>query len=91
MAGTKVSDLGNIAPGDDASAVFLINGGHEGIYTYNATITYVDDIGTHTKIRQQSLRVTRDIPTTIMYPVLLLIIAGGVIVILYWYRRQEKG
>jgi hypothetical protein len=91
MAGTKVSDLGKITPGDDASAVFLINGGREGIYTYNATITYVDDIGTHTKVRQHSLRVTRDIPTTIMYPVLLLIIIGGVLVFLYWYRRQEKG
>lgn len=91
IAGTMISDLGKIDPGDDASAIFLINGGREGVYTYNTTITYVDDIGTHTKVRQQSLRITRDVPTTIVYPVLLLILAGSVIGILYLLRKQKKG
>ena len=89
MTGTSQSDLGKIAPGDDTSAVFLMDGGHVGIYTYNATITYVDDTGTHTKVRQHSLRVSRDLPTTIMYPILLLIIVGGVLVFLYWHKATK--
>ncbi|MDO9324470.1 MAG: CARDB domain-containing protein, partial [Methanoregula sp.] len=90
MTGTRQSDLGKIAPGDAAAAVFLMNGGAEGAYTYNVTITYVDDIGTHTKVRQHSLRVTRDLPVTILYPVLLLILIGGALGILYWYRQRKN-
>ncbi len=55
--GQKEAFIGKIKPGNDAPAIFLLEGVKAGNYAYNLTITYTDDMGVHTMIRQMNLRV----------------------------------
>jgi hypothetical protein len=92
MTGTKQSFIGKIKPGNDAPAVFLIDGAKGGTYAYNVTIRYVDDLGTHTVIRQISLRIDPADPTG-GYILLLVIIGGGLLAYRFWYlpRKNDGG
>jgi hypothetical protein len=85
MRGTKRLSVGKITKGSDAPVVFLIDRVAEGSYVYNATITYTDDLGTHTEVRQMTLRVT---PDSSFWPKILalLIIILGIIGIVLVYR-----
>jgi hypothetical protein len=91
MTGTKQSFIGKIKPGNDAPAIFSLDGGSGGTYTYNASITYTDDLGTHTIVNPMSLRVVpRSYVGTIILG-LLVIIGGGFVLYRYWYLPKKNG
>jgi hypothetical protein len=91
MTGTRQSFIGKIKPGNDAPAIFMLDGGQGGTYEYNTSITYTDDLGTHTVIRPMSLRVVpQDYRGTIAL-VLVILIAGGFIAYRYWYLPRKNG
>jgi hypothetical protein len=88
MTGTKQSFIGKIKPGNDAPAVFMLDGGKDGTYPYNATITYTDDLGTHTVSTPMTLRV---VPGDSAAGILLLL---GIVVIVilawrFWYLPRK--
>jgi hypothetical protein len=91
MTGTKQSFIGKIKPGNDAPAIFMLDGGKGGTYDYNATITYTDDMGTHTVVRPMSLQVVPQDYTGTIIMVLLIVIAGGFVAYRYWYLPRKNG
>jgi len=91
--GTKEAFIGKIKPGDDAPALFLIEGMKGGTYPYNLSVTYTDDLGNHTFVRPMMLRVP---PSDNFGDVILGIIILGIIAFLayrYWYlpRKNSDG
>ncbi len=91
LTGTKQSFIGKIKPGNDAPAVFLLDGAKGGTYTYNATINYVADLGTHTEVRQLALRIDPVDQTGFSFILLIVIIAGGLLAYRFWYLPRKKG
>jgi hypothetical protein len=91
MTGTKQSFIGKIKPGNDAPAIFMMDGGSGGTYAYNATLTYVDDLGTHTEVREMSLRVIPQDNTGIIIVIVLVLIGGGFVAYRYWYLPRKNG
>jgi hypothetical protein len=91
MTGTKQSFIGKIKPGNDAPAIFMLDGGKGGTYDYNASITYTDDLGTHTVVSPLSLRVVPQDYTGTIIMVLLIVIVGGFIAYRYWYLPRKNG
>jgi hypothetical protein len=83
--GTKEAFIGKIKPGNDAPAIFLLEGLKGGNYPYNLTITYTDDMGVHTLTKPMNIRVTpADRTSTIILGLVILVILG-VIGYRYWY------
>ena len=91
MTGSKQSFIGKIKPGNDAPAIFMLDGGKGATYDYNASITYTDDLGTHTVVRPLSLHVVPQDYTGTIIIVLLIVIAGGFIAYRYWYLPRKNG
>jgi hypothetical protein len=91
MTGTKQSFIGKIKPGNDAPAVFMLDGARGGTYDYTTTITYVDDLGTHMVSREMSLRVAPEDYSGVIILVVLIILAGGFVAYRYWYLPQKNG
>jgi hypothetical protein len=89
--GTKEAFIGKIKPGNDAPAVFLLEGIKAGNYPYNLTISYTDDMGVHTQVRQMNLRVpAADQSGTIIIGLIILGILGFV-AYRYWYLPKRNG
>jgi hypothetical protein len=89
--GTKEAFIGKIKPGNDAPAVFLLEGLKGGNYPYTLDITYTDDMGIHTLTRQMNMRVTpADNSGTIIFVLVILVILG-VIGYRYWYLPRTNG
>jgi len=89
--GTKEAFIGKIKPGNDAPAVFLLEGIKSGNYPYNLTLSYTDDMGVHTQIRQMNLRVPApDQSGTIIIGLIILGILGFV-AYRYWYVPKRNG
>jgi hypothetical protein len=89
--GTKEAFIGKIKPGNDAPAIFLLEGLKGGNYPYNLTITYTDDMGVHTDTRQMNLRVTpADNSGSIIFMLLILAVIGFV-AYRYWYLPKKNG
>jgi len=89
--GTKEAFIGKIKPGNDAPAIFLLEGAKSGTHPYNLSITYTDDMGVHTQTRQMDLRVpVSDNSGSI---ILMLIILGilGFVAYRYWYLPKTHG
>jgi hypothetical protein len=91
MTGTLQSFIGKIKPGNDAPAIFMLDGGSGGTYSYNTSITYTDDLGTHTVVMPMSLRVVPKDYTGTIIVALLMVIAGGFISYRYWYLPRKNG
>jgi hypothetical protein len=91
MTGIKQSFIGKIKPGNDAPAVFMLDGGKGGTYTYNTSITYVDDLGTHTVSREMSLRVVPGDSSGGLIVMLLGIIGIGAVAYRFWYLPRKNG
>jgi hypothetical protein len=91
MTGTRQSFIGKIKPGNDAPAVFMLDGGSSGTYEYTTSITYTDDLGTHTVVSPMSLRVTPQDYTGAIVMVIIIILAGGFIAYRYWYIPRKNG
>jgi hypothetical protein len=91
MTGTKQSFIGKIKPGNDAPAVFMLDGGKEGTYGYNTTITYVDDLGSHTVTHAMSLRVDPGDSGGGVVLLLLVIIGIGAALYRFWFLPRKIG
>jgi hypothetical protein len=89
MTGTKQSFIGKIKPGNDAPAVFMLDGGKDGSYPYNVTITYTDDLGTHTASTAMTLRVVPGDSAGTILLVLLGILVIGVLAWRFWYLPKK--
>ncbi|MDD1685340.1 MAG: S-layer protein [Methanoregula sp.] len=89
--GTKEAFIGKIKPGNDAPAIFLLEGLKGGNYPYTLTITYTDDMGVHTLTRQMNMRVPpADNSGTIIFALVILVILGAV-GYRYWYLPRTNG
>jgi hypothetical protein len=89
--GTKEAFIGKIKPGNDAPAIFLLEGMKGGNYPYILNITYKDDMGIHTLARQMNLRVPpADNSGTLIFGLLILVILG-VVGYRYWYLPRING
>jgi hypothetical protein len=91
MTGTKEAFIGKIKPGNDAPAIFMLDGGEGGTYPYTVTITYTDDTGTHTVTRPLSLRISPADGSGILLPLGVLFLLGGFIGYRYWYLPRKNG
>jgi len=91
MTGTKQSFIGKIKPGNDAPAVFSLDGAKSGTYEYNTTITYVDDLGTHTVTNPMSLRVTPEDYSGAVILLIIIILVAGFVAYRYWYLPRRNG
>jgi len=89
--GTKEAFIGKIKPGNDAPAIFLLEGLKGGNYPYNLTITYTDDMGVHTYTRQMNLRVTPTDNSGSIILVLLVLAVIGILAYRYWYLPRKNG
>ncbi len=89
--GNKEAFIGKIKPGNDAPAVYLLEGAKAGNHPYNLTITYTDDMGVHTMIRQMNIRVpAADNSGSIILGLIVLAILGFV-AYRYWYLPKKNG
>ncbi|MDP3396101.1 MAG: S-layer protein [Methanoregula sp.] len=89
--GNKEAFIGKIKPGNDAPAIFLLEGAKAGNHPYNLTITYTDDMGVHTMNRQMNIRVpaangSANIILGLIILVILLFVAYR-----YWYLPKKNG
>lgn len=89
--GTKEAFIGKIKPGNDAPAIFLLEGLKGGNYPYTMTITYTDDMGIHTNTRQMNLRVTPQDNSGSIILVLLVLAVIGFLAYRYWYLPRKNG
>ncbi len=89
--GTKESFIGKIQPGNDAPALFLLEGAKSGNHPYNLTISYTDDMGTHTQTRQMNLRVPAADMTGTLILVLIILAILGFVAYRYWYFPKRNG
>jgi hypothetical protein len=89
--GTKEAFIGKIKPGNDAPAIFLLEGMKGGNYPYNLTITYTDDMGEHTLTRQMNVRVPPTDGTGNLIFGLIIIGILGFLAYRYWYVPRKNG
>jgi hypothetical protein len=91
MTGTRQSFIGKIKPGNDAPAVFMLDGGKDGTYAYNTTITYTDDLGTHTVSSPMTLRVVPADSSMGIILMLLGVLGIGIVTYRFWYLPRKNG
>jgi hypothetical protein len=91
MTGTKQSFIGKIKPGNDAPAVFMLDGAKGGTYDYTTTIVYTDDLGAHTIVKPLSIRIIPEDYSGTIVIIILIILAGGFLVYRYWYIPRKNG
>jgi hypothetical protein len=89
--GTKEAFIGKIKPGNDAPAIFLLEGMKGGTYAYNLTITYTDDMGVHTDTRPMTLRVTPADSSGNLILMLIVLSVLGCLAYRYWYLPKKNG
>ncbi|HMK16495.1 MAG TPA: hypothetical protein VK450_06205, partial [Methanomicrobiales archaeon] len=83
--------IGKIKPGNDAPAVFMLDGGKGGTYRYNTTITYTDDLGSHTVSSPMTLRVVPGDSAGGILLLLLVILVAAVLAWRFWYVPKKAG
>jgi hypothetical protein len=89
--GKKESFIGKIKPGNDAPAIFLLEGTPAGTHPYNLTVTYTDDMGVHVMNRQMTIRVPpADNSGSLIFGLIVLGILGF-LAYRYWYLPKFKG
>jgi len=91
MTGNRQSFIGKIKPNNDAPALFMLDGGSGGTYEYNVTITYTDDLGTHTIGFPMSLRATPEDYSGTIILVAIIAIVAGILAYRYWYLPRKNG
>jgi hypothetical protein len=89
--GTKEAFIGKIKSGNDAPAIFLLEGLKGGNYPYNLTITYTDDTGVHTFTKPMNMRVPPADRTGTIILVLVILVILGVFGYRYWYLPKVNG
>jgi hypothetical protein len=91
VEGTKEAFIGKITPGNDAPAIFLLEGMKGGTYPYNLTISYTDDMGSHTLVRQMNMRVTPADNSGNLILLLIILAIIGFLAYRYWYLPSKTG
>lgn len=91
VEGTKEAFIGKIKPGNDAPAIFLLEGMKGGDYPYNLTISYTDDMGPHTLVRQMNMRVPPSDSSGNIILVLIVLAILGFLAYRYWYLPSKNG
>lgn len=91
MTGNRQSFIGKIKPNNDAPALFMLDGGSGGTYEYHVTVTYTDDLGTHTVVFPMSLQVTPEDYTGTVVLVVIVVLVAGFIAYRYWYLPKKNG
>jgi uncharacterized membrane protein len=89
--GTKEAFIGKITPGNDAPALFLLEGMRGGDYPYNLTISYTDDMGSHTLTRQMNMRVPPTDSSGNIILALIVLAVLGFLAYRYWYLPSKNG
>ena len=89
--GTKEAFIGKIKSGNDAPAIFLLEGLKGGNYPYTLNITYTDDMGVHTLTRQMNMRVPPADNSGTIITLLVILVILGVVGYRYWYLPRIKG
>jgi hypothetical protein len=89
--GTKDAFIGKIKSGNDAPAIFLLEGLKGGNYPYTLNITYTDDMGVHTLTRQMNMRVPPADNSGTIITLLIILVILGVVGYRYWYLPRIKG
>jgi hypothetical protein len=79
--------VGKIEPNNDAPAVFALQAGNPGTYSYNLTVRYEDDYGVQTQTETLKMTVADGDSTGLVVAILLLLILGGGG---YWYFVLRK-
>jgi hypothetical protein len=69
----------------------MLDGGKGGTYPYNVSITYVDDLGTHTVSQQMALRVDPGDSSGGLILMLLVLIGIGAVAYRFWYLPRKNG
>ena len=87
MSGGKDAYVGKIEPNNDAPAVFALQAGNPGTFTYNLTVQYEDDYGVQTRNETLQMTVNDGDSTGLVVAVLLVLILGGGG---YWYFVLRK-
>lgn len=86
FTGSTEAFVGRIEPKNDAPAVYALQAGEPGTYTYNLSVQYEDDYGVHTQ--EETLRLTvlsgNSLGPVIAILILVLVAAG-----VYWYFRKK--
>jgi len=85
VEGTKEAFIGKIKSGNDAPAIFLLEGLKSGNYPYTLTITYMDDMGVHTLTRPMNMRVPPADNSGTVIALLIILVILGVAGYRYWY------
>jgi hypothetical protein len=89
--GAKEAFIGKIKSGNDAPAIFLLEGLKGGNYPYTLNITYTDDMGVHTLTRQMNMRVSPADNSGTIITLLIILVIIGIIGYRYWYLPRIKG
>ena len=89
--GTKEAFIGKIKPGNDAPAIFLLEGMKSGTHPYNLTISYTDDMGPHVITRLMNSRVPVTDSTGNLIFGLIVIGILGFLAYRYWYLPKKNG
>jgi hypothetical protein len=89
--GSRQAFIGKIKPGNDAPAVFMLDGMKGGTYDYTTSITYTDDLGTHSISKPLSIRVTPADYSGAVIIVVLILLAVGFLAYRYWYLPRKNG
>jgi hypothetical protein len=88
MSGGKDAYVGKIEPNNDAPAVFALQAGNTGTYSYNLTVRYDDDYGVQTKQETLEMTVLDGDSTGLIIGILLLLLIGAGAA--YWYFVLRK-
>lgn len=91
VEGTRQAFIGKIKPGNDAPAIFLLEGMKGGNYPYNLTISYTDDMGVHNLTRQMNLRVPPGDNSGNVILGLIILCVIGFLAYRYWYIPKVNG
>jgi len=90
MSGGKDAYVGKIEPDNDAPAVFALQAGDPGTYSYNLTVQYEDDYGIHARQETLQMTVLDGGSGNILLPA-LLITGIGCIGAYWFFVRKKKG
>jgi hypothetical protein len=91
VEGKKEAFIGKIKPGNDAPALFLLEGIKAGNHPYTLTVVYTDDMGEHTMTREMNLYVPANDMTGMIIALLVILLILGAAGYRYWYLPKVNG
>ncbi len=88
VEGGKETYIGTIDPNNDAPAIFNLKANDSGDFSYNLTVDYHDEWGSHTSVIPLQITIEQKggIAGVVLPLLLLIIVCGGY---LYWQRSQH--